>query len=104
MLKSINFTLNINRKTIMGQTLIAYLPFVLIFFVMYFFLIRPQNQKQNEHQEMLKSLKKGDKIITRGGIIAKIIEVQGKEDEYLLIDCENNNKLKIMRSFISAKI
>ncbi len=88
----------------MGQTLIAYLPFVLIFFVMYFFLIRPQNQKQNEHQEMLKSLKKGDKIITRGGIIAKIIEVQGKEDEYLLIDCENNNKLKIMRSFISAKI
>ena len=88
----------------MGQTLIAYLPFVLIFFVMYFFLIRPQNQKQNEHQEMLKSLKKGDKIITRGGIIAKIFEVQGKEDEYLLIDCENNNKLKIMRSFISAKI
>ena len=77
---------------------------MLIFFVMYFFLIRPQNQKQNEHQEMLKSLKKGDKIITRGGIIAKIIEVQGKEDEYLLIDCENNNKLKIMRSFISAKI
>lgn len=88
----------------MGQTLIAYLPFVLIFFVMYFFLIRPQNQKQNEHQEMLKSLKKGDKIITRGGIVAKIIEVQGKDNEFLLIDCESNNKLKVMRSFISAKI
>ena len=88
----------------MGQTLIAYLPFVLIFFVMYFFLIRPQNQKQNEHQEMLKSLKKGDKIITRGGIVAKIIEVQGKDNELLLIDCESNNKLKVMRSFISAKI
>ena len=61
----------------MGQTLIAYLPFVLIFFVMYFFLIRPQNKKQNEHKEMLESLKKGDKIITRGGIVAKIIEIQG---------------------------
>ena len=88
----------------MGQTLIAYLPFVLIFFVMYFFLIRPQNKKQNEHQEMLKSLKKGDKIITRGGIVAKIIEIQGKEDDFLLIDCAGNSKLKIMRSFVSARL
>ena len=88
----------------MGQTLIAYLPFILIFFVMYFFLIRPQNKKQNEHKEMLKSLKKGDKIITRGGIVAKIIEIQGKDDDLLLIDCEGNSKLKIMRSFVSARL
>ena len=66
--------------------------------------LNSRNKKQNEHRAMLESLKKGDKIITRGGIVAKIIEIQGKDDDLLLIDCEGNSKLKIMRSFVSARL
>ena len=86
----------------MGQTLIAYLPFILIFFVMYFFLIRPQNKKQNEHKEMLESLKKGDKILTRGGIYGKIVNFQGKNENKVTIDTGSGVKLNIARSYIAG--
>jgi preprotein translocase subunit YajC len=54
-------------------------PFILIFGVMYLLLIRPQSKKQKQHQEMLKNLKKGDKVITSGGLYGVIVKVTDKD-------------------------
>ncbi len=63
-----------------SQNMISMLfPFVLIFGVMYLLLIRPQQKKQKKHQEMLKSLKKGDKVITSGGLYGIIVKVTERD-------------------------
>ncbi len=61
--------------------LMAFLPIVLIFVVMYFLVIRPQSKKAKAHQEMINSLKKGDKIVTSGGLIGVITQVNETELE-----------------------
>lgn len=65
---------------------------VLIFVVMYFFMIRPQQKKQKEINNFRNSLKKGDKIVTVGGIYGTVLEVK---DAYLLIEIDNNVKIRI---------
>ena len=60
----------------MFETLIAYSPMILVFVVFWFFLIRPQKKQQQARQAMLGELKKGDKIVTIGGIHGKIMEVK----------------------------
>jgi preprotein translocase subunit YajC len=64
------------------QYVYAVLPWVLIFGVFWFFLIRPQRKQQKEHEDMLDNLKVGDKIVTIGGIKAKIVKI--KEDNIRL--------------------
>src|SRR4029079_8440549 len=68
--------------------LIGLLPFILIFVIFYFLLIRPQQQKQKnaalERNEMLKAVKAGDKIVTTGGIYGTIVAVREKDDTVLL--------------------
>ena len=58
----------------------AFLPLILIFGVFYILLIRPQQKKVKQHREMLNNLKRGDKIITSGGIIGKIIKVADNKE------------------------
>ncbi len=60
----------------MGSMLI---PLILMFVVFYFLLIRPQSKKQREHQQMMQSLKKGDKVITTGGLYGVIVKVTEKD-------------------------
>jgi preprotein translocase subunit YajC len=55
------------------------IPFILIFGVMYLLLIRPQKKKQDQHQKLLKSLKKGDKVITSGGLYGIVVKVSEKD-------------------------
>ncbi|MEL6282490.1 MAG: preprotein translocase subunit YajC, partial [Pseudomonadota bacterium] len=57
------------------------LPFVLIFVIMYFLIIRPQQQKAKQHREMLDALRRGDSVITSGGLHAKVTKVKDDEDE-----------------------
>ena len=76
--------------------------FFIMFIIIYFLMIRPQSLQQKQHKAMLLNLKKGDKIITKGGIIANIVDFQGKEGEYLLIETGNNTKLKVLRNSISS--
>lgn len=71
------------------------LPLVLILAVMYLFFIRPQMRKQKEQRKFREALKKGDKIITIGGIHGKILEVQ---ETTLIIETEGLGKLKIEKS------
>jgi len=74
------------------------LPLLAIFFVFYFLLIRPQARKQKEHDAMLSQLKKGDRVVTSGGIFGKIFAV--KEDVIVLVVAENV-KLEVLKSAIS---
>ena len=66
----------------------AFLPLILIFGVFYILLIRPQQKKVKLHREMINNLKRGDRIITTGGIIGIIIKV--KDNKELIIEISNN--------------
>jgi preprotein translocase subunit YajC len=69
----------------------------LMFVVVYFFMIRPQRQRKKEEEEMRKGLKKGDKIITAGGIHGKIINI---DETTALIEVDTNTKLKMDKTFL----
>ena len=75
------------------------LPLVLIMGVFYFLLIRPQQRKMKEHQEMLKKVGKGDTVITTGGLIGKVVKVV--DDTELQVEVGENVKVRIMRSGIA---
>ncbi len=75
------------------------IPFALMFAIFYFLLIRPQQKKQKEHAEMVKTLKKGDRVVTSGGIIGTIHTLQ---DDYVVIKAgEGDSKLEVLRSHVS---
>ncbi len=82
-----------------GAMLSSFLPLILIFGVFYFLLIRPQSKKAKEHKTMLENVKKGDKIITSGGIYGLI---EGIEGNTLTIKIAENVKIKIGRSAVSG--
>ena len=69
----------------------------LIIAVMYFFMIRPQQKKQKEMQNFRNSLKKGDKIVTIGGIYGTVAEVK---EQYLLVEVDNNVKIRVDKSSV----
>jgi len=75
------------------------LPLVLIMGVFYFLLIRPQQRKMKEHQEMLKKVGKGDTIVTNGGLIGKVIKVV--DDNELQVEIGENVKVRVLRTGIA---
>lgn len=74
-------------------------PLLLIFAVFYFLLIRPQQKKQKEHREMLKALKRGDRVLTAGGIIAKVVTVKEGVDE-VEVEIAPNVRVSVLRQTI----
>ncbi len=74
--------------------------FVLIFAIMYFLMIRPQQLQQKKHKEKLQSIKRGDQIVTAGGIVAKVKRVDDAKDE-LIVEISENVEIRILRSTIS---
>ena len=78
-----------------GNALFSFLPLILVFVVFYFFMIRPQMKKQKEMTNYRSSLKKGDKVVTTGGIYGRIYEVK---DNYVTVDVGGDVKLKIDKS------
>ncbi len=75
------------------------LPFILIFIVFYFLLIRPQQKRAKEHKAMVEGLKRGDKVITSGGIVGKVSKVVN--DNEVEVEIARDVKVKIIRSTIS---
>lgn len=80
-----------------------YLPFILLFVLMYMFLFRGPKKKQQEHQRMVQSLKKNDRVRTIGGILGTVIDVRD-EEIILKVDESNNTKLHVSRGAISTVI
>lgn len=83
-----------------GGGIMSFLPLVLIIVVFYFFMIRPQMKKQKEGKKFMENIKKGDKIVTIGGIHGKIAEVN---DTTFIIEVEGGNRLKISKSAVSME-
>ena len=77
---------------------------VAMFLIMYLIVIRPLKKQQKEFEEMLANLKKGDKILTRGGIYAVILDFVGKDKQKILVDAGNGTKFQISRSYIATYI
>ncbi|MBQ0166137.1 MAG: preprotein translocase subunit YajC [Treponema sp.] len=92
-----NFLLQTEQVS-MTPTLIM---FALIFVIFYFFIIRPQNKKQKETEKMIASLKKGDKIITIGGIHGT---VAATKEQTVIIKVDDNTKIEFNRTAISSVI
>ncbi len=83
-----------------SNPIMQFLPLILIMVVFYFFMIRPQMKKAKDQKKFRENIKKGDKIITIGGIHGKIIDVQ---DTTFLIEVEGGNRLKIEKSAVSME-
>jgi preprotein translocase subunit YajC len=84
-----------------GSMITSLLPFILIFVIMYFLIIRPQQKKQKEHREMIQNLKKGDRIITGGGIHGR---VTGMDDATFTVEIADKVRVKINRGNVSAVV
>jgi preprotein translocase subunit YajC len=76
--------------------------FLLMFVVIYFLMIRPQSLQQKNHKDILENLKKGDKVLTRGGIIGKIIDFQGKNNNIVILSVDDSTNITILKSYISS--
>ena len=83
---------------LMGS-LYTFMPIILIFVIFYFLLIRPQQKRQKEHQRMIEELKRGDNVITAGGIHGTVV---GVAENIATIEIAPNVKVKVTRSSISA--
>ncbi len=77
------------------------LMFGLIIVIFYFMIIRPQGKRQKERQKMLDAMKKGDKVVTSGGIHGKIVAM---EEKTVLVEIADNVKVKVEKSAVSAVI
>jgi preprotein translocase subunit YajC len=75
-----------------GNAWISFLPLLLVFVVFYFFMIRPQMKKRKDMNNYRSSLKKGDKVVTTGGIYGRIHEVK---DNYVMMDAGGDVRLKV---------
>ena len=80
----------------MSDGITQLIPLILIFIIFYFFLIRPQHKKVKEHKVMVENLKRGDKVITSGGIVGTIERVMDNDKAEVLIS--ENVKVEIVRS------
>jgi preprotein translocase subunit YajC len=79
--------------------LMQILPLILIFVVFYFLLIRPQQKRQREHKAMLAALKRGDRVLTAGGIIAQVTRVKDGVDE-VEVEIAPNVRVNVLRATI----
>ena len=83
-----------------GSGLAQFIPLILIFVIFYFFLIRPQQKRVKDHKAMVESLKRGDEVITSGGIIGIVDRVM--EDDRIEVTIGEGTKVQIIRSTITS--
>jgi len=82
------------------NALIQFLPLILIFVVFYFLLIRPQQRKAKEHKTTLDALRRGDRVVTGGGIIGTVSRVDNAEE--VIVDIAEGVRVRVLRSTISS--
>ena len=79
-----------------------FIPLILIFGIMYFLLIRPQQQKAKKHQKMVEALRRGDQVTTQGGLIGKVLKV--KDDNEVEVELSEGVKVRVVQSTIAKVI
>lgn len=83
-----------------GSVIGSFLPLIILFAIFYFLIIRPQQKQQKAHREMLEGLKKGDKIVTSGGIIAEVVKT---EEDFIKIKLNEDTIVRLDRTFVAKK-
>ncbi len=81
------------------EMLIQFVPFIFVFAIMWFLMIRPQRQRAKQHQEMIKNVRRGDTIVMTGGLIGKIARVV--DDGELLLEVGENVRVRVSRAAIA---
>ncbi|NUN06727.1 MAG: preprotein translocase subunit YajC [Bdellovibrio sp.] len=76
-----------------------FVPFIFIFVIFYFLIIRPQSKRQKEHQKFLSEVKRGDEIVTSSGILGR---VEGITDQFVTLEIADGVKVKMLRSQIAT--
>lgn len=82
-----------------GSFIGALIPFILIFAIMYFLLIRPQQKKIKEHKAMVEALRRGDQVVTQGGLIGKVTKV--KDEGEVEVELAEGVRVRVVRSTIA---
>jgi preprotein translocase subunit YajC len=82
-----------------SDMMMSLLPFVLIFIIMYFLILRPQQRRVKQHQEMVKSLRRGDTVISSGGLVGKVTKVV--DDDQIEVEIADGVRVRQMRSMVS---
>jgi len=82
-----------------NEQMASLLPFIFIFAIFYFLLIRPQQRRMKEHQAMVKAVKKGDDVITAGGIVGKVTGIDG--EEYAIVQVASGVEVKVVKTTLS---
>ena len=80
--------------------LVTMLPFVLIFVIMYFLILRPQQKKVKDHQELVKNIRRGDTVVTSGGLVGKVTKVV--DDDQIEFEISDGVRVRQMRQMISG--
>ena len=83
-----------------GSGFAQFIPLILIFVIFYFFLIRPQQKKVKEHKLMVSALKRGDEVITSGGIVGKIVRILG--DDRVEVSVSENVTVEVIQSTVQS--
>jgi preprotein translocase subunit YajC len=84
----------------MDQSFItSFVPIIAIFGIMYFLMIRPQQQRMKQHREMVDNVRRGDTVVTAGGIVGKVAKV--KDEGELLVDIADNVQVRVLKSTLS---
>jgi preprotein translocase subunit YajC len=81
--------------------LIGFVPIILIFLIMYFLMIRPQQKKMKEHKAMIDALRRGDQVVTAGGLMGKVVKV---EDDVIEVELAQNVKERVVRNTIARVV
>ena len=84
-----------------GNILASIFPFIFLFAVFYFLIIRPQQKQAKEHKEMINSLTKGDKIVTNGGLICTVVK---PEEEFIKVKLNDDTVVKIDKNYVAKKL
>ena len=78
-----------------------FLPLILIFVIMYFLMIRPQQKRAKEHRAMVEALKKGDEVVTQGGLVGKVTAVR---DQELEVEIAPGVKVRVIRATVTGLV
>ena len=79
--------------------LVSLLPFILIFVIMYFLILRPQQKRQKQHADMVKNVRRGDTVVTSGGLVGKVTKVI--DDEQVEVEVAEDVRVRQMRSMLA---
>jgi len=85
-----------------GSAFTSFIPLILIFAIMYFLLIRPQQKKLKDHKAMVEAVRRGDQVVTQGGILGKVSKV--KDDNEIEVEIAKGVKVRVVKSTVAQVI